>query len=167
MPADLIIVIDSREPGVSHPWESYFTRETVRTALPTGDFSLPGCADWIAIERKTLDDLVQCLCSSRERFIRELQRAARIKDFVVIVESHYSDVLRGNFRSAMTPKSAWESIVAFQMRFGIPFLFAGSAEIGATLCESILRRCFLEHNKVVDEARKAQKRFQCNTGETL
>ena len=159
----MIIAMDSREPGECHPWEPYFTCEVVRTALPTGDFSLPGCQEWIAIERKTLDDLVGCLTSSRERFTRELQRAARIKDFVVIVEALYTDVLKGRYRSAMTPKSAWESIVAFQMRFGIPFLFSGSAEIGAHLCESILQRWYLEHRKAVDAAIKTQKRLQGGT----
>jgi DNA excision repair protein ERCC-4 len=153
------LLIDTREPD-PHPWAPYIAVETVRAALPTGDFSLPGCEEWIALERKALDDLIGCLTTSRERFTRELQRAGRIKDFCVIVEGSYADILKGRYRSAMNSKSAWESIIALQQRFGIPFLFAGSAEIAARLAESILLRWWKEHVKVMEEAEKAVRRLQ-------
>jgi len=54
------ILIDTREPDF-HPWEQYFSCQVIRGTLPTGDFSLPGCEEWIAIERKTIDDLIGCL----------------------------------------------------------------------------------------------------------
>jgi DNA excision repair protein ERCC-4 len=153
------ILIDTREP-TPHPWECYFACETVRGMLQTGDFSLPGCEEFVACERKTLDDLIACLCSSRDRFTKELQRAQGIKDFVVIVEASYADVLRGSYRSAMNSKSAWESIIALQQRYGIPFLFAGSAEIAACLCQSYLHRWFREHTKIIEQARLATRRLK-------
>jgi len=47
-----------------------------------------------------------------------------------------------------------------QQRFGIPFLFAGSTEVAAHLCESILMRWWKEHAKALDECRKATKRMK-------
>jgi DNA excision repair protein ERCC-4 len=152
-----LIVIDTREPDDPHPWQSYFTVETVRGTLTTGDFSLPGCEEWIAIERKTGGDLISCLTVSRERFTKELQRGARIRNFYVICEASYRDILDGNYRSQMTPKSAWESIVALQTRFSIPFLLAGNERCAALLCESILLRWWKEHVKVVDLVARASR----------
>jgi DNA excision repair protein ERCC-4 len=151
------LVIDTREPD-PHPWEACFTVPTIRGTLPTGDFSLPGCEEWICVERKELNDLVGCLCSNRERFTKELQRAARIKSFYVICEGSYDDLLRGNYRSDMDPKAAWESVLALQHRFGIPFLMAGSVQVAARLCESILMRWWKEHTKVLEEVRIATKK---------
>ncbi len=112
----------------------------------------------IAIERKTTADLISCLCTSRDRFTRELQRASRIPDFMVIIEGTYSEILKGEYRSGMNPKSAWESIIALQQRYRIPFLFAGSTEIAARLCESILIRWWKEHVRALEEIRIATKK---------
>ncbi len=115
----MILLIDNREPD-PHPGGPHFSVETARGTLQTGDFSLPCCEEWIAVERKTLDDLIGCLTNSRERFKKELQRAQRIRDFVVIVEGSYADILRGNYRSAMNPKAAWESVIAAAVRHPVP-----------------------------------------------
>ncbi len=148
-----LFLIDTREPDPA-PWENYFSLPTVRTCLPTGDYSLDGFQSWVSIERKTLDDLIGCLTVSRERFTRELERAASILHFYVVVEARYSDLLQGNYRSQMNPRSAWESVVALQHRYAIPFLFAGSQEVAATLCESILLRFWRDHQSRL-EARSA------------
>jgi DNA excision repair protein ERCC-4 len=129
-------------------------------ALWTGDFSLPGCEELICIERKELKDLISCLWSNQERFTKELQRAARIKSFYVVCEGSYEDLLRGNYRSDMNPKAAWESVLALQTRFGIPVLMAGSVQVAARLCESILMRWWKEHTKVLVEVRHATSRFR-------
>lgn len=151
-----ILCVDSREPDPS-PWEQYFNLPSCRATLPLGDYSLLGCHEWVCIERKALDDLIGCLCGSRERFTKELKAAARIPTFAVIVEGKYSDLLLGNYRSQMHPGSAWESVIALQQRFGIPFHFAENAEIAARLCESILLRWFREHQKAVETCMKAAR----------
>lgn len=161
MTEDLIptIVIDTREP-VDGGWEPYFTVPVVRQTLQTGDFSLLGCEDMVAIERKTTDDLLNCFCSSRKRFTKELQRFQAIPSRWVIVEGNYKGLLAGDFRSRMTSRSAWESCVAMMVRFQIPILMADNARTAAALCESILTRWFREHWRVLDEARKAVKKLE-------
>ncbi len=148
-----LILIDSREPS-PHPWEPYFSVETCRGTLPTGDLCLSGCGDLICVERKTLDDLISCLCTGRDRFVRELQRAQRIPEFYVICEGSYQDLLHGQYHSKMHPRTAWESVIALQSRYGIPFLFAGNEEVAARLAESIVLRWFKEHVKAVEAATK-------------
>jgi ERCC4-type nuclease len=140
---EIIVCVDSRE---QHPW--IFSLPTIVGALKTGDYSLQGCGDWIAIERKSIDDLIGCLTTGRDRFTKELERGRRIQNFSVIVEAHYTDILKGNFRSEMNPRAAWGSIIALQERYGIPFYFAGDSVIAGQLCETILTRWWREHLKV-------------------
>jgi ERCC4-type nuclease len=131
--------------------------ETVTGTLPTGDLSLAGCGDLVCIERKTFWDLISCLCTGRERFTKELQRGQRIPNFSVVVEASYREVLRGDYRSQMTPVSAWGSIIALQERYRIPFYFAGDVPTAAKLTESILMRWFREHVNCIEAATKGAK----------
>ena len=62
------IVVDSREQS---PY-SFNGIETEVKALPVGDYSISGLEDYISIERKEINDLINCLCQDRARFEREL-----------------------------------------------------------------------------------------------
>jgi len=150
-----MILIDNREPSPS-PWENYFSVPTVRGTLGTGDYSLVACEHLVAVERKTLSDLIGCLCTGRDRFERELARAQAIPHFWVICEGSYQEILNGDYRSQMNPQSAFQSIVALMARYRIPFLMAGDAKTAAKLCESLLSKWFREHLKIVETVRKAQ-----------
>jgi len=57
--SDLCILIDSREQA---PFPFTGLR-TERVALTTGDYSVKGAEDFIALERKSLPDLVSCFTS--------------------------------------------------------------------------------------------------------
>jgi len=140
---EITICVDSRE---QKPW--VFSTPAVTATLSVGDYSIIGCSDWVCIERKSLSDLIMCLSQERNRFTRELQAGARIKDFLVIIEAKYSDILQGNYRSEMNSRAAWESFLALQQRYSIPFYFAENREIAAKLCESILLRWWKEHLKI-------------------
>ena len=102
------IVIDSREHRpFSFSGEHYEGVVVSKGTLPTGDYSLAGLADKVAIERKELADLVQCLGGKeRERFTRELARARGLDMFAVVVESTWQDLAQGQYRSAFKPHAA-------------------------------------------------------------
>ncbi len=151
-----MILIDTREPEPS-PWEHYFSVPTTRATLGTGDYSLVACEHFVAVERKTLSDLIGCLCNGRTRFEKELARAQAIPHFWVICEGSYQEILNGDYRSQMNPRSAFQSIVALMTRYRIPFLMAGDAKTAAKLCESLLSKWLREHEKIIDQVHKAQK----------
>ena len=95
--------------------------------LTTGDYSLAGLVDRCAVERKNLDDLLGCLMGSgRERFERELARASGLGCFAVVVEASFQDMAEGRYRSRMKPHAALQSVLAFQVRYGCPFIWCGS-----------------------------------------
>lgn len=123
----MMIVIDSREQR-PFPFTRYAEAQTTTGTLATGDYSLAGLEHVLAVERKSIDDLIQCLSTSRERFERELSRARALHSFMVVVECNWHDITTGNYRSRMTATSASNSILALQSRWRTPFFFAGNRE---------------------------------------
>jgi DNA excision repair protein ERCC-4 len=158
--SDFVICVDTREPAPS-PWEQYFSVPTEREKLDTGDYSIMGVHKMpiVGIERKTIDDLVGCLSHSRPRFENELLRARAFDSFWVVIEASYSDILAGRYTSKMSTKSAWESVCTMQMRYRIPFLFAGNPKTAAHLAESLLAKWLRERGQVITFARKASKNY--------
>ena len=133
------IIIDTREQA---PYQFLKNAiQTERAALPCGDYSLAGFADKIAVERKTLDDLIGCLMGKdRDRFERELARAGCYERFAVVIEASLYDISAGRYRSDMKPHAALQSITAFFIRYGIPFLFCGDRAGAEYLTFSILEK---------------------------
>lgn len=135
------ILTDTREQNpFPFAGERYSADTVARASLNVGDYSLHGLADKVAVERKSLDDLVQCLCRDRGRFERELARGAALDAFAVVVEASYIDIARGQYRSKMQPHAACQSIAAFMSRYRLPFIFAGSRAGAEYMTWSFLRQ---------------------------
>jgi len=86
--------------------------------LPSGDYSLVGLQDQIAVERKSHDDLVHTIGQGRDRFHRELERLSRLTFAAVVVEAEWSTLLDhppGNSR--LSPKTIFRSVIAWQQMF--------------------------------------------------
>lgn len=138
------ILIDTREQTpFTFQGKPYGDVQTETATLATGDYSLAGLTDKVAIERKSLADLVQCLGRERERFERELIRAAALDCFAVVIEADWRELAQGQYRSQLNPHSACQSIAAFTARLHVPFFFAGSRS-GAEYCAWSLLRQYLE-----------------------
>lgn len=141
------IIIDSREQlPFAFCGEHYQDVTVSREALPVGDYSLAGLTDRAAIERKSLDDLVQCLGRERGRFERELLRAASLEMFCVVIESSWQELAQGQYRSRLNPRAACQSICAFMARRGIAFFFAGSRTAAEYVTYSLLQK-YLEGSR--------------------
>lgn len=138
----MIIKTDSRE---QLPY-TFKTPSEVGT-LPTGDYSLSGLEDSISIERKTLDDLIGCLTTGRERFERELFRSRALDYFSLIVEGSLSDIANGRYKSNMLPKAAVQSLVAFSVRYRLPIFFCENRQYAQRLTESLLLKYACEVEK--------------------
>ena len=118
----LRIVVDSRE-QCPFRFEGFNAVVTVG-ALEAGDYSLAGFERRVAIERKSLPDLVACLGVERERFARELARLRGYDCAAVVVEATADDLRAGHFRARLNPEAAWQSVLAFTQRYRIPFFWA-------------------------------------------
>lgn len=135
------ILIDSREQApFAFEHEKYAGTVAEVGALDTGDYSLVGLTDRVAVERKSLPDLVACLGRERERFERELQRAAALDAFAVVVEASWAELAGGQYRSQLNPHSACQSVLAFTARYRVPFIFAGSRAGAEYACHGFLKQ---------------------------
>jgi len=148
----LKIVQDSREQN-PYSFSAYPDVEVILGTLATADYSLPGFTDRIAIERKTIDDLVGCLSQGRERFEKEMARARNFEHFAVVIEASLPPIMAGRYRSLMKANSVLQSIAAFSIRYRIPFLFCGDRPGGELMTYSLL-------SKFAYEIRKRFERLQ-------
>jgi DNA excision repair protein ERCC-4 len=120
------ITIDSREQR-PFTFERFPSVEMERAALSAGDYSLPGWEDRVAIERKELNDLITCLMNgNRDRFERELSKLRFYELAAVVIEGSMDDVSKGRYRSDMKAHAVLQSIFAFQVRYRVPFVWAGN-----------------------------------------
>jgi ERCC4-type nuclease len=129
------IIVDSRE---QLPYQ--FDGAMGVSTLATGDYSLAGVDDAVAIERKTVDDLVGCLTQDRERFKQCLQRGKGLDYFALVVEASLSDLLNGRYWSDMHPNAAVQSLLAFSVRYRLPVFFAENRELAQLVTESLLEK---------------------------
>ena len=147
------IVTDSREqtPLVFQNLESQVG------TLQSGDYSILGFEDRFSVERKSLSDLCGSLTSGRERFERELHRLRGFDFARLLIIGTEEDVRSGNYRSKVNPKSVWASLCAFEVRYGVPFVFAPTPEAGAELVERWAYWFAREQVRTFEKMRKAEK----------
>lgn len=136
------IVIDSRE---QRPY--CFENPSEMGTLACGDYSIVGLEDFITIERKELNDLIGCLTTDRDRFERELFKGRSLDYFSLVLECSLSDLVNGNYRSEMEPKSAIQSLLAFSVRYRLPIWFCENRKYGQRITESLLLKYAKEIEK--------------------
>lgn len=98
----------------------------LRGTLKTGDYSIVGYEDQFIIERKSLADLVGTVIIARERFVKELERMKDARYAAIMVEASYGDVMGPYKHTKIKPASVIGSLQAFQARYGVDVIFAGS-----------------------------------------
>ncbi len=128
LPAELPVeavtaIIDSRE---QLPLDLAPLR-TVRGTLATGDYSIKGLESVVAIERKSLADLLCCCGQDRERFEREIVRLLAYPVRAVVVEATWPQLESGDWRSQITPAAAVGSCLGW-IAAGVPIVLAGDRE---------------------------------------
>lgn len=129
--SQLTIICDTRE---QNPLP--LTRFPVVTGtLDAGDYSVKGLVRDFAVERKSIDDLVQSVTRERDRFFRECQRLRGYRFRRLLIEGHKVEVTTGRFRSGANPKSILHSVAAIEARFDLPVVWAGSRQGAADQLE--------------------------------
>jgi DNA excision repair protein ERCC-4 len=124
-PTDITAVIDTREqrPLDLSPLKS------IPGTLVTGDYSVLGLEQEIAIERKSLSDLLGCIGKERERFDKEIKRLIGYPVRALVVEASWSEIEAGMWltqgRCQVLPQTALGSLLGW-IAYGVPVIMAGS-----------------------------------------
>jgi len=149
------IVIDTREQLPLHFRRSKNLEGTVRGTLSTGDYSILGWEDKIAIERKSPADLFGTLGTDNKRFKREIERAiTRLDYFAIIVECSQTVILNKSFDGAHNIKKMRGDVVikilsTLQVKYGIPVIFCN----GRAEASSIIRHLFYAYLRMQEKKR--------------
>ena len=121
-PEQMIVVIDTRE---QRPLDMS-PLKTIRKTLVTGDYSVLGLEGVVAVERKSLTDLVACTGVQRRRFEREVKRLLAYPVRALVVEATWEDVETGRWPSRTRP-DAVAGILGW-MASGLPVILAGDRQ---------------------------------------
>jgi DNA excision repair protein ERCC-4 len=123
VPEDVVFLVDTREQNPLS-FQGVENRDLFRVepaTLATGDYSVKGLHETeICVERKSLEDLVQCVGRERERFEKELRRMRAFPARLVVVEGSWDEIKVGNWRSQIYPDQVMGSIMRW-MTWGVPF----------------------------------------------
>lgn len=98
-PASVVALVDTRE-------QTPLTMDPLRTekaTLTTGDYSIRELEHHVAIERKSLSDLIGCVGRERERFDREVKRLLAYPVRCLVIESTWSAMEMGEWRGNIRP----------------------------------------------------------------
>ena len=135
-PSDLTAIIDNKE---KTPWD-LAPLKTIKGTLYTADYSLLGLTSEIALERKSLFDLLGVIGQHRERFEHELLRLKSFPVKAIIVEATFEEFSAARWlekgiypwQSRLKPEAAMGSVLSWIAQ-GFPIVFAGDAS-KASLC---------------------------------
>lgn len=148
-----MLIVDTRE---QKPY--IFKLPMIQKALKTGDYSVEGYEDLVAIERKSLDDFIGCVTTSRDRFKRELERGNDLKRFFVVIECNVDDIIKGKYWSKVSPESVIGSIIAWSIRYNAKFIFTGNRTASQYLVLNILDKFIKEEIENGKEQEKSTKK---------
>lgn len=134
--ANATIICDSRE---QLPY-SFPGFRVERRGLKSGDYSVAGLEDQVALERKSGSDFLGCLASGRDRFEAELTRLRGFFYACVLIESDYERLKNPwLFRSRMNPNSVTSALAAFSAKhWRLPIFLCGDRANGQELAIKLL-----------------------------
>ena len=117
------VIVDTREqkPVDVSPLKS------IRGTVPFGDYTIRGLEDYVGIERKGLQDLVQCVGRERTRFEKCLHRLQGLDVKAIVVEASWADLKAGKWYGKVTSSQVTGTILSWQ-NAGVPILLAGDPQ---------------------------------------
>lgn len=131
IPEGLVLIQDTREqkPLFSCPPDGL---EVVTDTLHFGDYSLKGFEEKFVIERKQISDFYSYIGKERNRTVRKMEEFREIVQsggFVgLVIEITEADLLAGYIMSRISPETARQALVSFEIRYGVHVYYSKSRE---------------------------------------
>lgn len=125
----ITLIQDSREQSpylFDHP--RYKDLAVKVAGLSTGDYSVEGMEHLVAVERKSMPDLLQSISTGRERFENELIRALELDAFMVVIEEPFRNLGNKDYQSNMNRTAAIQTVFSWMSKYRCTWFFAESRE---------------------------------------
>lgn len=141
---DDLIVVDSREQDPLFP-------SAERATLVTGDYSVTGYTETIAVERKSAADLFSSLGGpggrNRKRLLRAFRRLSLMPWGAFVVEATPNGLFHTRQFGRITPAHAMGTLLRWSGVYRVPVWFADNHSVAAGLVKSYLRLAWEEVNR--------------------
>ena len=150
---DFVIAVDTREQApfvfqtITGDRGRLLEVATCVEGLKTGDYSISGLEEAIAVERKSKADLYGTVGRGRARFERELSRLAAMQAPAIVIECDLASLLRPPARSRVHPPSVLNSLIAWSVRHRIPVWPCPDRRFAEILTYRLLRHFWTEREK--------------------
>lgn len=121
-----VVLIDTREksPFDFSRFRNWIAEEK-RQKLKAADYSVEGMETLLALERKTLTDLITTLIQHRTRFFRMCEQLTKYRWRALLVEASYEDI-KSTYEAESTlahPNAVSGTLDALEARFGLPVIY--------------------------------------------
>jgi DNA excision repair protein ERCC-4 len=135
------IVIDSAE-HMGYKFDRFpnWFAGTITKRLPVGDYTILGMEHEIAIERKTIIDLVSSVIQKRGDFIEKCHRMKEFKKRCLVIEGSLSALKSPYPDSQAHPNAVLGSIIAAQERWEMPVYFLDTFSLAEEFVASMLSK---------------------------
>ena len=118
--APFTLVVDTRE---KKPY-SFAGFDVIVKGLKTGDYSIVGLEDKLAVERKSFSDAWQSMSSSRERFTRCIKRLAELDRAAIVIECSLTELsIPPRQVQRVSPASVVGGLISWSAQYAIPVFF--------------------------------------------
>ena len=135
------IVIDSAEHmGYTFERFSNWFSGSVRKRLGVGDYTILGLEEEVAVERKTIPDLVKSIIQWRKDFIEKCERLSRFRKKCLVIEGSLSLVKTPYEETQAHPNAVLGSLLAAQERWEIPVYFLDDFILAEEFVASMLSK---------------------------
>ena len=135
----LRIAVDTREQ------QPFRYKGSIRKALKSGDYSIVGMEERVAIERKRVKELFSCAGKDRKRFERELVRLAAFDYAAIVIEGPLSALLEPSMFSRLKPSIVINSLLSWAVKYRIGVFFCDTRRLARAVTYHLLEK-FLKHH---------------------
>lgn len=150
-----VVLIDTREkaPFAFSRFPNWIAGER-RQKLDAGDYSIQGMENVLALERKSLSDLITTLMHQRPRFFKMCEQLAQHRWRALLVEASYEDIKSPydeEYNTQAHPNAVSGTLDALEARFSIPVIYTSqcrplSEEKAASWLSKHFTYWYLEEN---------------------
>jgi DNA excision repair protein ERCC-4 len=135
------VVVDSQEHrGYKFERFTNWFAGTIHRRLPIGDYTLLDMEDEVAVERKTLPDLVRSIIQERKDFIKKCEGLSVFKKKCVVIEGSLGSIKTPYEDSQAHPNAVLGSLLAAQERWEIPVYFLDDFSLAEEFVASMLSK---------------------------
>ena len=135
---DALIRIDTREQAPLWP-----RTDANKATLHTGDYSVSGYESRVAVERKSVSDLLGSLGGRggvrRKRFESEFQRLGGLERGAVVIEGTISQIYKARRFGRITPAHAIGAMISWAAKYRVPVFFCDDRYIARSVTKTYLR----------------------------